>query len=65
MKLIKQSKAIEILELNVKEGHKTMPADVKDALNLAISNMKTVQYVRSGGLWDFKALFPGEAPEKE
>lgn len=63
--LIKMQKAIEILDLNVKEGHKKMPPDVAAALNLAINNMKTVQYVRGGGPWDFKALFPGEAPEKE
>lgn len=61
---ITQKKAIEILELNSKEGRKQMPPDVLASLDLAISEMKTVEYVRSGGLWDFKALFPGEAPEK-
>jgi hypothetical protein len=61
---IKLSKAIEVLDLNVKEAHKTMPQDVKDALNLAINCMKTVQYIRNGGNWSFQALFPDEAPEE-
>jgi hypothetical protein len=60
--MIKLSKAIEVLDLNVKEAHKNMPQDVKDALNLAINCMKTVQYIRSGGDWSFQALFPDEAP---
>jgi len=42
-----------------------MPPDVLASLDLAINNMDTVLFVRSGGIWDFKALFPGEAPEKE
>ena len=58
------SKAIEILDLNVKEGHKSMPGDVKDALNLAINCMKTVKFVRGGRQWSFMALFPDEAPEE-
>ena len=33
-------KAIEILELNLKEAGKSMPPDVKEALELAISDMK-------------------------
>lgn len=57
-------KAIEILDLNVKEGHKTMPEDVKMALSVAISSMKTVKFVRGGGDWNFAALFPDEAPEE-
>jgi len=62
---ITMKKAVEILELNVKEGSKKMPPDVRDALSLAISNMKTTQFIRSGGEWDLKAMFPGEAPEEE
>jgi len=62
---IKMTKALEILELNVKEGHKKMPPDVKDSLNLAISTMNIVLFIRGGGEWDLKALFPGEAPKKE
>ncbi len=58
-------KAIEVLEINVKEGRKSMPLDVFYSLNLAISSMNTVLFVRTGGRWDFNALFPGEAPVKE
>jgi hypothetical protein len=57
-------KSIEILTLNMKEAHKSMPHDVKDALNLALNCMETVKYVRGGGEWSFTALFPGEAPEE-
>jgi len=62
---ITQRKALEILKLNAQEGRKKMPPDVLASLDLAINNMDTVLFVRSGGIWDFKALFPGEAPEKE
>lgn len=59
---IKMSKAIEILTLNMVDQHKKMPGDVKDALNLAINCMKTIQYMRKGGTWSLMALFPDEAP---
>ena len=62
---ITMSKAIEILDLNMKEAHKTMPADVKDALNLAINTMGTVVFMRKGGQWAINALFPGELPAPE
>jgi hypothetical protein len=61
---ITMSKAIEILDLNVREDRKKMPQDVRDALNLAINAMKTINYIRKGGNWAFTALFPDEAPEK-
>ena len=41
-----------------------MPEDVKDALNLAINCMKTVQFIRGGRQWSFLALFPDEAPDE-
>lgn len=62
---ITMRKAVEVLDLNAKEEHKKMPADVKDSLNLAINTMRTVLYIRSGGKWDLTALFPNEAPEPE
>jgi len=62
---IKMDKAIEILEINAKEGHKTMHPDVKQSLSLAISNMRTTQYIRRGGTWDLHALFPDELPWDE
>jgi hypothetical protein len=62
---ITMSKAIEVLDLNMKEAHKGMPEDVKDALNLAICTMGTVRYIRKGGQWSWTAPLPGEAPEPE
>jgi hypothetical protein len=59
------SKAIEILILNMLDQHKKMPADVKDALNLAINSMDTIQYMRKGGTWSLMAPFPNEAPWEE
>ena len=58
------TKAIEVLDLNLKESHKTMPGDVKDALNLAINCMHTVKFIRSRGECSFTTLFPDEAPEE-
>jgi len=62
---ISMSKAIEVLNLNLKEAHKNMPADIKDALNLAVCTMGTIRYMRKGGKWDILQLFPGEAPEEQ
>lgn len=62
---ITMSKAYEILDLNMKEAHKQMPPDVRESLNLALNTMKTVQYMRKGGVWDLHALFPNEAPDPE
>jgi hypothetical protein len=63
--LITMRKAIEILDLNMKEAHKSMPEDVKAALNLGINTMGTVQFIRKGGDWNLKTLFPGEEAEEE
>jgi hypothetical protein len=60
---IKMSKAVEILELNVKEAGKKMPPDVLAAVNLGVSTMKAVLLVRHGGSWDAHALLPDELPE--
>jgi hypothetical protein len=60
---ITMTKAIEVLDFNMKEAHKTMPEDVKDSLNLAINTMGTVQFIRKGGDWNLNTLFPGEQPE--
>lgn len=61
---ITMRKAIEVLDLNMQEAHKDMPADVKDSLNLAINTMGTIKFMRKGGNWDIHALFPGELPEQ-
>jgi hypothetical protein len=62
---ITMRKAIEILDLNMKEAHKSMPTDVKDSLNLAINTMATVRFIRKGGQWDINTLMPGEEAEKQ
>jgi hypothetical protein len=62
---ITMSKAIEILDLNLKEDAKKIPHDVRDALYLAINTMGTVRYIRKGGTWDINALFPGEEAEPD
>jgi len=61
---ITMTKAIEILNLNLKEAGIKMPRDTRDALNLAINCMHTIKYVRGGREWSFAALFPDEAPEE-
>jgi len=58
------SKAVEIIDLNVKEAGSKMPRDTREALLLAINALKTIKYVRGGGEWSFMALFPDEAPEE-
>ena len=62
---ITMSKAIEVLDLNMKEAHKSMPEDVKDSLDLAINTMRTVKHIRKGGEWSWHGLLPNEAPEPE
>ena len=42
-------KAKEILELNIKEGRKTMPLDVAQAVGLGIEAIKRLQLARSYG----------------
>jgi hypothetical protein len=61
---ISLNKAVEILELNIKEAGTKMPRDTRDALSLALSSMHTVAYIRGGGQWSFDTLFPGEVPEE-
>ena len=62
--MIKMSKAIEVLDLNVREDRHKMPPDVRASLNLAINCMKTIQFIRGGKQWSFSALFPDEEPEE-
>jgi len=53
-------KALEILQLNVKEAGKKMSPDTLASLKLLIALGLAVQYVRSDGSWDFHALLPDE-----
>ncbi|MBA7649168.1 hypothetical protein ES703_56962 [subsurface metagenome] len=44
-----KKKAKEILELNVKEAGKSMPPDVKDALEVAIKSIDTLIQIEEHG----------------
>ena len=56
-------KAIEILELNLKEAGKKMPPDVRDALNLSIEALEAFKkYRHSPNSWFVKEL-PGETKD--
>lgn len=60
---MKLTKAIEILELNLKEAGKKMPPDCKDAVQLGIEAMGALHCHREvWGYSEFK-LLPGETEE--
>lgn len=61
--MITLKKAIEILDLNVREAGSKMPPDTLDALNLSIENMKYVQHLRELGVPGILSLLPGEIAE--
>lgn len=56
-------KAIEIMELNLKEAGSKMPPDCRDALQLHIEAAKRIQVGRSKGYDYFGHLLPGETVE--
>lgn len=53
-------KAIQIGELNLKEGGKKMPPDVAAALSLLVEAAKLIDYCRSGEYNPPYELLPGE-----
>ena len=57
------SKAIEILELNLKETGKRMPGDCRDALLMAVEALKRTHRARQTGLPIPYAYLPGETRE--
>ena len=57
------SKAIEILELNLKEGGKRMPADCRDALLMAVGALKRTRCARLTGQPILQGYLPGETKE--
>lgn len=59
---MKLSKAIEIGELNIKEGRKAMPLDVAQALALLIEAGKAIQKLRLYPFPEEILLLPGEDP---
>jgi len=60
---MKLEKAIEILELNVKEAGNKMPADCLKAIKLGIEAMEEVKYYRNNPLSYVIKLLPGETDE--
>lgn len=56
-------KAIEILDLNIKEAGKKMPPDVNAALGLGIQALKRWEIHRNECPGCFRELLPGETKE--
>ncbi len=53
-------KAIEILELNVKEAGSRMPPDTLKALKIGIEALKTIKEMRYESVNDGTTQLPGE-----
>lgn len=62
---MKTSKAIEILQLNVRPADVLMPQDVSDAITLAIMALKKHQDRKKLTWHGMLLLLPGETPEEE
>lgn len=60
---MKIEKAIEILELNIKEAGKQMPPDCKNAVKLGIEAGKRVILYRKGMYAGLGDLLPGETDD--
>lgn len=54
------TKAIEIIELNIKEADPKMPADTLDALKLAAQALKWRFMKEAAALPDYYVLLPGQ-----
>ncbi len=63
--MITIDKAIEILELNVQEAGKKMPADTLEALKLAIEAVKVVKAIRPYSNSNKSYYLPGEDPPED
>lgn len=59
--MIKLSKAIEIIDLNLKEAGKNMPPDVKATMIVSRSALKRFQTFRQGHRTNMIDLLEGEA----
>jgi len=60
---MKLEKAIEILDLNIREAGKKMPPDVLDALKLGAQALKAIKEYREMPFYGLLKLLPGEDPE--
>ncbi len=58
--MITIEKAIEVLELNLKEAGNKMPLDVRDALSLSMEAMKRIRRQRSLTIPINQPPLPGE-----
>jgi len=56
-------KAIEILDLNVRQRSPQMPPDVKDALKLSIEALKLIEVQRFHKELGMYSFLPGETEE--
>jgi len=61
---IELSKAIEIIELNIREASHKMPPDVKASLQLLVNCAKRIQLGRVSQAAYYQYILPGEAPER-
>lgn len=57
---MKLAKAVEILELNLKEVGIEMPTDTRQAVKLGVEGLKALQDWRAGQVVDFLLPLPGE-----
>lgn len=62
--LIKLTKAIEVLGLDLKEAGAKASPDLPDAVRLGLAGLKAIHFARKGGRWHPKALLEGEQPEE-
>jgi len=57
------AKAVEILDLNLREAGKKMPPDVRAALRLAVAALQRLQSDRQLHGGPLRVLLPGEDPD--
>jgi len=61
---LKLTKAIEILDLNIKEAGKKMPADTLDSLKLGVEALTVIGYLRNAERPIRPPLLSGETEER-
>jgi len=60
---LKRTKAIEILDLNIKEAGTKMPPDVKTALQMSSGALQVIGTLREQDVFGAGYLLPGETPD--
>ena len=56
-------KALEILDLNIRQRDPSMPSDVREALKLGTSALKEINHLHEIGVLDRDDLLPGETED--